>query len=1012
MSSSDLDTDAVASSWQGPATETRNRKVKKVKAMANPIEQKKRPKGKPTYWDASSEHLETTGRIRGMLQYNHIDAGKTSSEKLGNLDAAVTKLQVDFQSFTAALKDRPHKFHTGMQTSKDDIQSIVTQYLEAVQELIAEIKSDSRSIQHLREKNLELQKKINSLSTAHQDGRRERRRLSDDVRRLQEQLKMNEEKTGRLSQEKASLEREKQEMIEDNNRAIGDALELREEIDASKKQSEDIREERDALEKAKVLLVNNNRTLRSSEKMHTVKIRNLTEERDKYQNFVNAHEHRFDDLQKKYNDLKADGSRLRSQRQENKAAYDSLIAEAKKLSNSKAELEKRCTYLENLLTSSHGSEEELANKTSILEKKVRDLEIRLKEGDANAREATKKIETLTGANEDLTKEVLKLEITRNSLYNVNRDLNQELEDMERDSTEASRRESELQEEIKNCRLKHKEALRLAKNHGDTAEATSREEINRLTQALHALRSSLNNNIRMSGQTESRLRQDITKSDSQCEAALKLARHHENEAAAAKKEGNDLKQDLQALRISQKESKTAQLHKDSQLRVNFQKLNSRRKEALAHADACEKSKKMVSQQNEAFKQEIETLQARLSKTLAEADRTESQHQHDIEECHIANQTLKSEKQELEHKLEQSVSADALSKEKITRLEAQIVEEKKSTLLEMRSLLDITLEYPSATLERLSIPQDVVLPPRIMPYEGCLDADSIIDEQQLSAFSPPESRIDATSVIREADRWEQFRRTCCLHIIGVVLCIDQIGATRTCVRSLWAIWGNLETGTISREQISQVAGPLASMVARVMDWFTRKTLPGIVFWLAAQIASHLFTWGYTELYIPIPDLRGYSTFTQDMLVTAGLHLMLWNAQHGHAGLGSRISLLGRFTPAVERFPNVCLRFPAELNHEKVEACMWHLPAANEALWALEFTNGNLLMWHGRSSSCVIIEYGIARFLRLTRCPSKETLWVCLKGDVGIILIDNFGKATLRPYEKDLVDNMVRKYYKVRC
>lgn len=104
---------------------------------------------------------------------------------------------------------------------------------------------------------------------------------------------------------------------------------------------------------------------------------------------------------------------------------------------------------------------------------------------------------------------------------------------------------------------------------------------------------------------------------------------------------------------------------------------------------------------------------------------------------------------------------------------------------------------------------------------------------------------------------------------------------------------------------------------------------------------------------------------------------------------------------------LWFSAELNHRPVKGWLLPLFDVEEVLWASEVDGIGILIWHGALKSFMLVEYGIARWIRLSRNQSDEVLWLFLKEDVKGCLVEKFGFGSPRREEERLLDVASKEY-----
>ncbi|KAI4123457.1 MAG: hypothetical protein LQ338_005254 [Usnochroma carphineum] len=239
--------------------------------------------------------------------------------------------------------------------------------------------------------------------------------------------------------------------------------------------------------------------------------------------------------------------------------------------------------------------------------------------------------------------------------------------------------------------------------------------------------------------------------------------------------------------------------------------------------------------------------------------------------------------------QSNQAEASANKRVVALQTQIDSEETQFISELRTLLGVTSGHPWATFRRLRIPSGVVLPRRIAPYRGCLDARSIIRGRFFTAFPPSAQDIDHTFLT--PNDWNRFSHAVCNGMIKVELCINEEEAKDRCIDLLWDIWGNLDNTVISRLQICRIAKPLAYIIERVLASCSEGKLPSFAFWLASQLA---------------PDLPWPAKPDDATLVAAGYSCI----KQGDKGLdlnqGETLNFFDSVFGTAERFPDNCLRF----------------------------------------------------------------------------------------------------------
>ncbi|KAI4176168.1 MAG: hypothetical protein LQ343_001212 [Gyalolechia ehrenbergii] len=275
--------------------------------------------------------------------------------------------------------------------------------------------------------------------------------------------------------------------------------------------------------------------------------------------------------------------------------------------------------------------------------------------------------------------------------------------------------------------------------------------------------------------------------------------------------------------------------------------------------------------------------------------------------------------------QALVAKASAEDEIARLKTQICEEKERSIADMRVLLDIAPGQPEIILERLAIRQDVLLPHRDTSVQGCLRVESLVCGRRFIPF------LRSTPSVRDTplseDHFEEFFCALRRHLVNVGLCVDEKRAVAKCIGFLWDIWGNLESLTISYQQISRIATSMSCIAERVILSFSQGKVPVIAFWLATQLLSYLSSWGYTDIQPQVPDIPESSTQSDLILLVAGCSTISSNLERPAAPASS--SIPSRLLPALERFPELCLRFPATVDGKLIEAVVCRLPHCNEVL-----------------------------------------------------------------------------------
>ncbi|KAL8689094.1 MAG: hypothetical protein Q9218_005154 [Villophora microphyllina] len=328
-----------------------------------------------------------------------------------------------------------------------------------------------------------------------------------------------------------------------------------------------------------------------------------------------------------------------------------------------------------------------------------------------------------------------------------------------------------------------------------------------------------------------------------------------------------------------------------------------------------------------------------------------------------------------------------------LKSRMHQEQDHFISDLRPLLNITFGIPQLILGRLGISQHVVFPPSHGCFGGYLHPSSIVCGRLPTSFHPNEQRMNLAALPPLAGYFDYFLREIHRHIIKLCLCVDDGLASSDVVLLLWDIWGNLESCVLTNEQISQIAGPLASLLDRVFQAHARDHLPDLVFWLAGQVVGFLSHCRLAHL-VQAPMTLNRRGCSEGPLLAAGRCRM---------SLGTDPALVPSEVPGLflgirqtaDRFPSFCQYFSAEMDSHTVEACVYHLPNTKETLWAIQMKGGECLLWHGEEGSCEVVEQGFALWVRLIRPAPLEPIRlfpVAIEDRMEDWLVGRFSKIRL--------------------
>ncbi|KAL8659585.1 MAG: hypothetical protein Q9202_007052 [Teloschistes flavicans] len=458
-----------------------------------------------------------------------------------------------------------------------------------------------------------------------------------------------------------------------------------------------------------------------------------------------------------------------------------------------------------------------------------------------------------------------------------------------------------------------------------------------------------------------------------------------------KAGSDFASTLASLKRAFETAQEEKLHVAAEYKLREVEY----KRSLAEEVARVKGLQVEKEQLKASSTDNIQLVAKLQKTESELRRRIRTLQKDDEELRRTLRVAQQEIDSLKGELHQSKTDQSLAEHQITNLQSNIDAERLDFLSDLKSLLDISSKSPNYLLTQLGISQDVVSSPGHGIFHGCLHPQSIIRGHSFRVFNAGQMQTERGSPVTDAGDSDPFFVAFCQHIVRLCLCMDQTAANDNITLLLWDIWGNLECSTLTNQQISRIANPLASLLSRISRNFSRGILSDLGFWLVGQLASLFSCWGHVDLLNIDGFYDRYKGFEhgEGLLVAAGRHQILHGRQDSQRTRVIAQSVRDGLLGTVERFPDSCRKFRAEIDSSIFNVCMFHLEDDGEDLWVLEAEGGEVLLWHGSSESCKMIEKGYAVWIHLMRPKPLDTLMVLphvqMDSQMGRWLCDQYGQ-----------------------
>ncbi|KAL9043023.1 MAG: hypothetical protein Q9180_000172 [Flavoplaca navasiana] len=520
------------------------------------------------------------------------------------------------------------------------------------------------------------------------------------------------------------------------------------------------------------------------------------------------------------------------------------------------------------------------------------------------------------------------------------------------------------------------------------------KLSRLQRQRDGLRLALD----QAAQIESDLRQKMTDSTTNYDKASKLAEERRMLVMAAQKETNDMTAQMKKLRLQSDQASITATNRESELR----------KAAMAIDEELTATKT----KNKNLTASVQDLQKRITETTTAAKRKDIQVSKEMRELVSANKVSKLENENLQDRIKELEKQQNILRNRNGGLQAQNIMDKDSMISDIKLLLGVTHDHLGAIFTRIGINGDAALSPRAKYYHGRLDSASMICGRRFLDFHPVSIDNDSsTSSISDGQESDAFIRSMCLHLIKIALCLDQDDTIAASTEYLWDLWGNLESRTITPQQISRIARPLAHVVTQISSAHVQGKVPDIAFWLATQLTCYLLAWEYVNLLMPMSITDSISRDCYPgLLLKAGHQSRAPMLDLADTPLDDSTDVLIPSTLEAERLQDRCPWFSAELNHQPVRGWVLPLCGIEEVLWALEIDGERIRICHTESGSCRLVEYGLARWIRLSACRSNEVLWMFLKEDVRDCVLDKFGQGKPESNEEESLEELCRSYIKI--
>ncbi|KAI4264566.1 MAG: hypothetical protein L6R42_000336 [Xanthoria sp. 1 TBL-2021] len=938
---------------EGPA------KAKVMKRTQHPGVGNKRPAKRPqTEWKACQDQMTAAANIRHHVRQVDLEMVSPCAEKDSELLNAAKSIAAKHVALADLVKARPSV--AGQPHSNGDILEPFADYTSAVKHLAAVTDSDSRSMRQLQDDNKrlqqllatnedkqqDLQRQISSLGQGKIDADKVREKESTGYQELKKQWKNMVGNNTNLQHRAEGLELRISELERERDKKKATAEDYRLQYDDLLKRAHGLRKRKDMLQ------VDFDAALKKGAGFEQ-QITDLAGEKNRLDKTIQSMEA---SLKQRDEEIQASTSTHDTLVHEHERQIADLIEEQARFNKTiHASLEQK----DEKVRASTLQYNNLVRKHERQTRKVETMYAELFEAAARENQLELDLQQAKAGSKDFSDKATAVEAKNNRLL---LDLEELESRLKKAKSDADRDKSQLQRNLTKSNLQRQNALALAAQHEQTI-ATQATEKNGLKGQLQDLQTRLNETTASLDQKELQLQQGITEFERRNKYSMDAIKKHERMSVETTRQNQGLELQLQNLQTQYDELATNTTQKESEFKARIAELDILHQSDLVKLKDREQRAAAAIQQGRACELKVQSLQTALEQAADDTGRRESQLLRDIKRRDFENEELKKN-------LKESIEVVESSSEEIARLQTLISDERDSFLQELKTALNITPGPPNATLARLGIPQDVAPLPRTTPYQGRLDQNSILGGRGVADI-PRIVTCSTDATADENDALEEFTRAYSFQFVQVVLCLDHEGLMDTCVRLLGDIWVNLETTIISPPQMSAVATPLACMVNRVVT----ATLPDMAVWLAAQLANYLLAWGFPDL--ESSDISHVSAPGDNMLGSLGRHCLTLDWQVPDSTKGQPV---GPTQPlSISAFlPSDCTRFDAavfgmNVENEEVKVCMCRLPHLDEIIWALEKTDGCYLIWHGKTTACTVVTYGLAHLVRLESQAAQEAIWM---------------------------------------
>lgn len=970
------------------------------KRAQDPVVNNKRPsKRAQTEMKTCAERLTAAAHRRDDMRLVDLSYDKGSAKEPSGLVAAAESIQAKYLALADVVKARPT---VAAQRPHGDADLLMpfTDYASAINHLAAVTRSDGRSMKQLQTDNQELQKLLTA-NEGERDHLKKRmssmKQLQEDHQELQKLLTTDKKERDNLKSRLSSLKRVKadneglQQLLAVNASQRDDLkrriMSLEQGQDEGAKSCNEMKQQLGSME-------SDNTDLRNLAEDLRRQLSTTVKERDRQKKNVKASRFEYDNLLRVTQELKKKQAIL-------VAKHSTMAAELDAALTVKVDLEQQITGL-------------VQDKESLAEINLA-LNVCLKQKDEKVRvlslehdRQSHKVDTMhVELREAVTREnELRCDLEeaqnhseqRSNMATAAEAKNQSLS---RNLQDADRAKSRLQRDLAKSDLQRQDAVELARRHEQTM-ATNATKNNDLTAQLQQVQTRLDSTVALLQQKDVQLQRGITELANLNKNTTDNVKKHERMAVESKKQREALRTQLHDLQTRFDTAAVESVHKETQMQQRIKELDGQRQDAMAELTKRKLEAAALVSRSQHLERHIQSLATQTRRTADEAVRRECNLKREIQKRDRDNEELTIFHERAKVEIARLARVEESSNDESAKLRAAIEKERDLVLDELSVALDVTTGVPDATLTRLGVTRHVTPPHRTTPYQGHLDATSIICGRGFTKFSSLSHGVgDAVS---EKDGFDGFSRALTFHIIRVLLCLRHNELTDRCIELLWDIWGNLETTLVYPAQISRVSDLLTCMLKQVLGIHSRLKTPDMAAWLAVQLVKYLSVWDFGTLQLPIPEASGELKEINDVVsyVVGSCEGLSRGPDMGESTTGS-----GQLSPNVRYLPQSCTTFAANMDGHKVQVYLCHLLHMEVVFCAVETKDGRCLVWHGDSNSCEVIAYRFFRFLRLQRGLGEGAFWLFPLAKRTAWKMEMFAMGDLHPSEEDVVERLSRDF-----